>query len=163
MKKVFISLIVIIFVFFAFYKAPFTLEGKWTGKEIVLNGKKINTSPQQNSMVHFIYEDDTGPYIKINDWSDSLYILGHSYKIKAKIKLDYNKHGKSYLMMSSNEKALNGRFELKIDTVYIYPNDPGRRYTVYVELLSGTTHLNLQREVYPPPTQKFSFPQKGRP
>lgn len=159
-KKVIIFLFVAGVLFFAFYERPFTLEGDWIGKEIVLNGKKINVAPVDDSQVHFIYEVDENPNITINDWSDSLYISAHSYKMSAKVKMEYNEDGKSYMIMSSNENALNGKFDLIIDTIRNYSKEP-KAFRVDVIMKSKNAYLYLQREVYPQPPKKVPLPRRG--
>ena len=159
MKKLLALLILIVITVLVFYKPPsINLEGEWAAKEIVVNGKDIYTDSRFAKVTDWI---DSKPVI-ISNWTDSIYI--QTYKknmMSALLEIKYDKE-KPYVILSSKEEFLNGKFDLSIDTIpnkYINHSD----FTVEAKMKSNYTSIHLQRVVFPKPAKKVDFPVKGRP
>ncbi|MFT3794412.1 hypothetical protein [Flavobacterium sp.] len=136
-KRISIGIIVGFILFFAFYRSePINLEGQWTIKQIVLDGKSLYPEEIGSRL-------DMRPKIEISGWGNSMAIptggqdiIAH-YKIADAIKGDYT------VQLSSKEKSLNGDFTMKIDTIHL----GSRTYKVLIELESKQTVLHFKREV----------------
>ena len=148
MKKIIILLTIALIIFLIFYKPSpsINIEGEWVAQEIIFDDNKIFNHPKS---------------IKINNWVDSLYILDRENPMKANLEIKYN-NTVPYIIMSSNEKYLNGKFDFTIDTIQNIFNKSAE-YTVDIKLKSNTTYLHLQRDIFPEPPKKFEFPKRGRP
>lgn len=149
-KSIAIGVILACMLFFAFYrKEEINLEADWYAKKIVLDGKQLFPTEIDSYI-------KVGSLVKISGWENSMAILADrtdltaNYKIKDKICHDYIVH------LTSDEKALNGDFTMKIDTVHVGP----KSYTVHIELESGKTLLYFERFVNIGPW-KPPFPRRG--
>ncbi|WP_268847017.1 hypothetical protein [Flavobacterium aestivum] len=150
-KRILICILIIIFLFFAFYKPKrINLEGNWKTKEIVLNGKKI----YPDTLSNFI---DFGPEIIINGWTKSISIP--IYRNNLPVSIQYSEKIKEHytVKLFSNEKSLNGNFDLIIDTLDTGPQS----YIVDVKLKSNKTLIHFQKQVIIPPW-KPEFPKRGQ-
>ena len=147
--------------FFAFYKpSKINLEGEWMLKKILFNGKDVFTiHPEEEITFNLSPLYNLTPQVKINNWNDSIYIFNREKSIRASLNIKYDQK-EPYALLSSNEKLLNGKFDLKIDTLNASQAGPGR-YNVNVELTSKNAYLNFIREVYPKPPQKVPLPRRG--
>lgn len=157
MKKFLALLLLIVLLFLVFYKPPpINLEGEWTGKEIVINGKDIYTDSNFVKVADWI---GSKPVI-ISNWTDSIYIqTPNKETISAHLEMKYDED-KPYAILSSKEKFLNSKLNFSIDTSK-YTNHSD--FTVDVKMKSNTASIHLQRVVYPKPPKKVDFPVRGRP
>lgn len=150
-KRGIISILIILFFFFAFYKPNrINLDGRWEAKEIVLDGKKL----YPDLLANFI---DFPPEIIINGWTKSISIPIKTNNIS--VKLQYTGKVKNHckIKLSSTEKSLNGDFDLLVDTTDIGP----QAYIVDVKIKSRKTLIHFQRKVIIPPW-KPEFPKRGQ-
>lgn len=146
-----ITFIVALF-YLAFYKTnKINIEGNWDPEEIVLNNKKVFPK----GIVDSLFKDFSREQISINEWTDSIYL--HQEKISAKYSIR-EENNKKLITLSSNEKALNGDFELKVDTIYF----DDKSYQIKVEILSESTYLKFYKNLHILPW-KPQIPRKGLP
>ncbi|RZJ70365.1 hypothetical protein [Flavobacterium sp.] len=145
-----ISIFVVFVLFFAFKKPEgYEIAGKWYAGKIVLNGKTVHSDTSKK--FSYVYE----PNVQIlTSTKEILFFLGDS-AIKANFELE-KINGKKQLILSSREKALNGIFEMEIDSVLKNPRD----LQIEVRLRSGKTFLQFGKKVH---IDNFNpqFPRKG--
>lgn len=137
---------------FAFYKPNgINLEGNWKAKMIILDGKK-NYPDTLADYLNF------APEVIINRWSKTMSIPINRKDITAEFQ--YANEDKDHLRIEllSTEKALNGNFDIIIDTLNTGPQS----YIVDVKLTSNKTVINFEKQVIIPPW-KPEFPKRGRP
>ena len=150
-KIVFISLLVTFILYFSFYKPnKISIEGNWDIQKIVLDGKQI-------------YPSKIDQYLKfeqplvINDWSNSILIPTKKKDVSVNYEIKKNSDKTFKIILSSNEKALNGDFAIKLDTTFSSP----RNYKVFLKISSSKTIFQLEKEVNIIP-KKPEFPRKGQ-
>ena len=150
-KIVFISLLVVFVLYFAFYKPnKISIEGNWDIQKIVLDGKQI-------------YPTEVDKYLKfeqpliINNWSNSILIPGMNEDVSVNYEIKKNSDDSFKIVLSSNEKALNGDFAIKLDTTFTTM----RNYKVFLKIGSGKTTFQLKKEINIIP-KKPEFPRKGQ-
>jgi hypothetical protein len=148
---VLISLLVAFILYFAFYKPnKISIEGNWDIQKIVLDGKQI-------------YPTEVDKYLKfeqpliINNWSNSILIPGMNEDVSVKYEIKRNYDETFNIVLSSNEKALNGDFAIKLDTTFTTM----RNYKVFLKIGSGKTTFQLKKEINIIP-KKPEFPRKGQ-
>ncbi|GAB3724511.1 hypothetical protein [Flavobacterium koreense] len=148
---VLISLLVAFILYFAFYKPnKISIEGNWDIQRIVLDGKQI-------------YPTEVDKYLKfeqpliINNWSNSILIPGMNEDVSVNYEIKKNPDDSFKIVLSSNEKALNGDFAIKLDTTFSSP----RNYKVFLKISSSKTIFQLEKEVNIIP-KKPEFPRKGQ-
>jgi hypothetical protein len=150
-KKLVISILIIIFISFALYKPKgINLEGKWKAKMIIVDGKKI----YPDTLANFI---DFDPEIIINGWTKSISIPVYRKNINASLQYLETEKGKYQIKLSSHEKALNGIFDVIIDTLDVKKQS----FRVDVKLKSNKTLIFFQKHVIIPPW-KPEFPRRGQ-
>ena len=148
-KIIFVVLIVAPLLFVLFNKSDEpNLDGDWTAKQIILNQKQIYPTEIDNSF---------GTYyqVNINGMSDSIFM--YRDKISAKLVRKTDSNNNQYVMLSSKESSLNGKFSLDIDTIHTGE----RSYKVNLKLQSNKTLIHLQRIINIGPW-KPEFPRKGQ-
>ena len=146
-KIIFIVLIVIPLLFVLFNKSDEpNLDGDWTAKQIILNQKQIYPAKIDNYL-------DVKYQVSINSMSDSIFL--HRDTIRASFKRI--KDNNEYVILSSKESALNGKFSIDIDTIHT----GARSYKVNLKLQSNKTLIYLQRIINIGPW-KPEFPRKGQ-
>lgn len=124
------------------------LDGDWTAKQIILNQKQIYPS-EIDSYLDVEYQ------VSINSMSDSIFL--HRDTISASFKRIKDNDNNGYVILSSKESALNGKFSLDIDTIHTGE----RSYKVNLKLQSNKTLIYLQRIINIGPW-KPEFPRKGQ-
>lgn len=151
-KRVILSILIIGIIFFAFYKPKnLNLEGNWKPKTIVLEGKKIY--PDAISEFFNINSE-----IIINNWTKSISVPTKSKNIEAYFEYFKTNQGKYRIKLFSKEKALNGNFDVIIDTFDIEKQS----YKVDVKFTTKNSLIHFQKQVNIPPW-KPKLPIKGRP
>lgn len=146
-KIIFIVLIVVPLLFVLFNKSDEpNLDGNWTAKQIILNKKQIYPAEVDNYF-------DVKYQVSINSMSDSIFL--HRDTISASFKRI--KDNNEYVILSSKESALNGKFSIDIDTIHTGE----RSYKVNLKLQSNKTLIYLQRIINIEPW-KPEFPRKGQ-
>lgn len=124
------------------------LDGDWVAKQIILNQKQIYPSPAEIDNYF-----DVKYQVSINSMSDSIFL--HRDTISASFKRI--KDNNEYVILSSKESALNGKFSIDIDTIHT----DARSYKVNLKLQSKKTLIYLQRIINIGPW-KPEFPRKGQ-
>ena len=136
-KRIVLSSLGLAFIFFAFYeKREINLEGIWKTKTIILNGQKI----YPDTIAKFI---NFSPEIIIDGWTNSISVPIDRKNVHANLEYIQTKKGKFKMKLFSSQKALNGIFDVKIDTSNIQP----KSYTVDVELKSHKTLISFKKNV----------------
>lgn len=139
-------------VFFIIWNSKqINLEGNWTPTKIVIDGNDILSSDPLSE--HFSIANQI---TIIRGKNQILISVGGKEKIASYI-IKKNDLGKNYIELSSKEKALNGDFEMKIDTIDSGPQE----YIVEVKLHSKKTHINFQKNIIVPPW-KPEPPRRGQ-
>ena len=127
------------------------LEGNWTATKIVIDGEDILAS--DSTVKYFTIANQ----ITISRGKNQIRIpVGEKDKLVS-YNIKKNDLGKNYIELSSKEKALNGNFEMKIDTIHLGPQE----YIVKVMLHSKKTDINFQKNVIIPPW-KPELPRRGQ-
>lgn len=144
------GILTLLFFFACHRSSQIDIEGNWSAKKIVFNGKQIYPSKMDNYF-------DVNREIVISNWSDEMYIPFIKDGVTAHFTIETNSLGKSQVKLTSNEKALNGNFAVAIDTLHLGP----LAYRISVTLQSKKTLLYFQREVQRKPW-KPEFPRKGQ-
>lgn len=148
-KIIFIVLIVVPLLFVLFNKSDEpNLDGDWTAKQIILNQKQIYPAEIDNYF-------DVKYQVSINSMSDSIFL--HRDTISASFKRIKENDTKEYVILSSKESSLNGKFSLDIDTIHTGE----RSYKVNLKLQSNKTLIHLQRIINIGPW-KPEFPRRGQ-
>lgn len=152
-KRIIVSILIIGIPFFAFYKPKkLNLEGNWEAKAIVLEGNKI----YPDTIAEFF---DIDPEIIINSWTKSISIPIYRKNVEANLEYVKSSNGKYKIKLFSSEKALNGYFDVTVDTLEVEEQS----YTVHVKLESKKTIIHFEKHVIIPPW-KPEFPKRnGRP
>lgn len=148
-KIIFVVLIVVPLLFVLFNKSDEpNLDGDWTAKQIILNQKQIYPAEIDNYF-------DVKYQVSINSMSDSIFLYRDT--ISASFKMIKDNDNQEYVILSSNESALNGKFSIDIDTIHTGE----RSYKVNLKLQSNKTLIYLQRIINIGPW-KPEFPRKGQ-
>lgn len=135
------------------------LSGDWKLTKIVLNDKDLLLpSYPSNKFLNIIDE------IKISEYGnpvlfsgDSIFISINQQKISAKFKIEHDIKYNYSMKLHSKEKSLNGRFDMKIDTMHLGPQE----YIVRIKLNYKTTYLYFQRHKIIP-QWKPELPRRGQ-
>uniref|UniRef100_UPI00404ADD85 hypothetical protein n=1 Tax=Flavobacterium sp. TaxID=239 RepID=UPI00404ADD85 len=157
-KRIIISIVVIFFVFAAFYKTnKINLDGDWKIRKIVFDGKKIypDTLVMASNIGSYI---NIGSFIKIDNFSQTIFISINGKTTEAHLEYLEPQHQNTQVKLSSNEKSLNGVFDVTIETSDV----SAKSYIVDVELKSHQTLICFQKQVIIPPLVTSSR-QWGRP
>ncbi|NMH29074.1 hypothetical protein [Flavobacterium silvaticum] len=154
MKKirvVLICLLLALVVFFSFYKSSKpNLEGNWQADTVTFDGKELFHSEPIEEMY--------GVRQTITIEGDSIILQNGSKKIVASLKISKIAGEKVWsAQLSSTEKALNGTFSLKINTVNFSSNESQIR----VRLASDRMLMEFHRDVFINPP-KPEFPRRGQ-
>lgn len=149
-KIIIISAILILMLFLAFYKTnSLNIEGNWEGRKIVIDGEQLY--PKAIDSFFHIY-----PQIIINGWGNSISIPTDKDDLKANFSIKQTADKKYQIILKSNKKALNGNFNLSIDTIHLGP----LFYKVLIEIESEKTKIYFEKQVILEPW-KPEFPRKG--
>jgi len=149
-KIIIITVLISFGVFFIIQNSKnINLEGSWNATKIVINGQDLLSSDNI-----YDYFDVGNQYINI--WGHSLSISPSEQKITANFKIEKDDQGNNYIILSSKESSLNGKFHMKIDTTHLGP----QQYRVNIQLHRNTTFIFFEKEVVIPPW-KPPFPKKG--
>src|SRR6478672_12055396 len=110
-KKIAVLIVVATLIgYFAFFEnGGITIEGNWERKKIVLDGRELHLSASDSIL-------QLGKEVSINKWTDSIRIPNGKKELTAHFTMEEN-NGIYYLELSSQEKALNGKFVMEIDTI----------------------------------------------
>lgn len=150
-KRILVSFFVVIIIFLAFYKPKgINLDGNWKTKKIVLDGKKI----YPDTLAKFFH---FAPEILIKGMTKSISIPIGSNNIIAKLYYIEKINGIYKMRLSSNEKSLNGNFDMLVDTLDIKPQS----YRVEVKLIANKTLIQFQKHIFLKPW-KPEFPRRGQ-
>jgi hypothetical protein len=149
-------IIIIIFLGFGIFlikwnSKQINLEGNWTATKIIIDGEDILAS--DSIAKYFILTNQ----ITIIRGKNQILISVDEKKRLANYIVKKNDIGKNCLQLSSKEKALNGNFEMKIDTIDLGPQE----YLVKVKLHSKKTYIDFQKQVIIPPW-KPELPRRGQ-
>ena len=143
------SLILIPLLFLIFNKSNgINITGDWTAKEIILNGKQLYPSNVDKYL-------ESNYQVTVDGWTKSIQITRD--EISAHYKLIKYKNNKQYIVLSSSEKSLNGKFAIEIDTIHT----GSQSYKVNLKLQSNKTTINLQRIINIGPWRP-ERPRKGQ-
>jgi hypothetical protein len=145
----------IIYVAF-FIPKRINIDGNWSVSTIVLDGKSL-TDTKNDTVFHRSLEFFKPKHIAQIS-RDSLFIQNGGHKIAAKYKIQQGTNGNHLIYFVSNEKALNGAFQITFDTLVTSQSF----YNVYVDIVSNSTQLSLQKEVYVKPWKPRPI-QRGKP
>ncbi|MTH15340.1 hypothetical protein [Flavobacterium sp. LC2016-01] len=126
------------------------LEGNWTPTKVIIDGKNFMTDNVLNDF-------EGANQILISNWSNSIDISTFDIETSAGFTIKKDNKGKNCIILSSKEKALNGNFEMKIDTIDLGPQE----YLVKVKLHSKKTYIEFQKQVIVPPW-KPEPPRRGQ-
>lgn len=147
---------------FAFYKIDRpNLQGEWLADKIIIDGKTVYKIPEKVlGKISFTGFSPIHPEIKIDDRLDELtiYRIGsdENGNINAKFQLRQMPDGKWQMDLTSSEKALNGKFDLQLDTL----NTAQYKFRIDATLSSGKTLIRFHKEVHTRP-QKPKLPRRG--
>ena len=151
-KIVIISIFLCLGIYFIVWNSKqINLEGNWTATKIVIDGED------------FLASDSIRKYLTIANQvtiirGENQILISVANKEKlANYIIKKKDFGKNYIELSSKEKALNGNFEMKIDTIDLGPQE----YLVKVKLHSKKTFLNFQKKVIVPPWEPEP-PRRGQ-
>lgn len=89
---------------------------------------------------------------------DSLIIEKGKHKIGAKYKIQQGQNGNHLIYFTSDEKALNGEFQLNIDTVVTSDTF----YKMYLDIVANYTQIAVEKDVHVEPWKPRPI-QKGKP
>lgn len=149
-KIIVICALIIFIVFLVFKKSEkINIDGNWSAKEIVLNGQQILHSEVDKYL-------NVELQVTINTWTDSI-ISNAEPRINAHFKVEKSLKDNNYIILSSSEKSLNGRFQINIDTLHIGP----QAYRVDLKLERNNTLIYIQKEIIIP-LWKPEFPKRGK-
>ncbi|KAF2328559.1 hypothetical protein [Flavobacterium daemonense] len=153
--KIIKFIIICIFICFGIYfivwnSKQINLEGVWTPTKIVIDGKNFMTDNVLNDF-------EGANQIIINNWSNSIDISTFDIDTSAQFSIEKDNKDNTEIILTSKEKALNGDFEMKIDTIDLGPQE----YLVKVELHSKKNYINFQKRVIVPPW-KPEPPRRGQ-
>lgn len=152
LKIIIISIVVITVFVLAFYKEDtINIEGKWIPEKIVLNDKVLFPTKLDS-----IFIDTPSSNIVITEWTDSLYIVSGKENIASRFEIQKNKNGNHLIHLSSKEKALNGIFNMKIDTLF----HDSVTYEIKVEIQSNSNLLKFKKILHIKPWEPW-YPKKG--
>lgn len=139
-----IKIVVIFFVIVLLFVLAFcqesdkvNIEGSWKPEKIILNGKIIFPTKLDSLFIGIASTE-----ILINEWMDLLCISNGRNKIEANYIINKT-NGNHLIRLSSNMKALNGDFNLKVDTLFL----DSVRYQIIVNIERDSTLINFQRIV----------------
>ncbi|MBJ2124892.1 hypothetical protein [Flavobacterium sp. IB48] len=126
------------------------LEGNWIPTKVVIDGKNFMTDNVLNDF-------EGANQILISNLGNSIDISTFDIETSARFTIKKDNKGNNDIILTSKEKALNGNFEMKIDTVDLGP----QTYRVEVKLHSNKTYINFHKEVVVPPW-KPEPPRRGQ-
>lgn len=152
LKFIIISLVIISVFALAFYKKDtVNIEGTWIPEKIILNDEILFPTK-----IDSLLRGSTTSNIIISEWTDSLYIVSGKEKIASRFKIQKNKNGNHLIQLSSEEKALNGIFNLKVDTLF----HDSVTYEIKVEIQSNSNLLKFKKILHIKPW-KPEYPRRG--
>jgi len=157
-KKTILIFVLIFMGFMAFYKTnKINLDGHWKTRKIVLDGKRIYPDTLVKAINIGSFKNiDSG--IKIDNLSQKILISVNGKTTEAHLQYIESQNQNHQVRLSSNEKSLNGIFDVTIEKSNITANS----YIVDVELKSHQTLICFQKQVVIPPLKSGSG-QRGRP
>jgi hypothetical protein len=138
------------FYFIVWNSKQINLEGDWTATKVIIDGEDIISDPIDQ------YFTILNQVTIIRGKNQILISVGEKKRL-ANYNIKKNDIGKNYIVLSSKEKALNGNFEMKIDTIDLGPQE----YLVKVKLHSKKTYINFEKQVIVPPW-KPEPPRRGQ-
>ncbi len=157
LKNIFLFAFVVVIIYLAFFiPKSINIEGNWSVSKIVLDGKSLISSKKDTLFYHSL--ELFKPKYNVQIHRDSLIIKKGEHKIGAKYTIQQGKNGDHLIYFASNEKALNGAFQLTFDTLVTSASF----YNVYVDIVSNSTQLSIQKEVYVKPWKPRPI-QRGKP
>ncbi|SEO01676.1 hypothetical protein SAMN05444671_2765 [Flavobacterium sp. CF108] len=137
--------------FIVWNSSQINLEGDWTPTKIVIDGDDILSSDPLSKHLSMANQ------VTIIRGQNQIQVSVGEKDIIASYIIKKNDLGKDYIEFTSKEKALNGDFEMKIDTIDSGP----QQYIVEVKLHSKKTYLIFQKNVIVPPW-KPEPPRRGQ-
>ncbi len=146
MKKIYVFIIILATLLFLiiYPKHNLDLGGTWFVNKIQLNNENID-----------------GSFVKIDDWRKTIFFeKDHNHQIIANFKIKYDSIF-PYMILSSKEKSLNGKFDIKKETIIhsdVYRND----LIINLKLISKKSCLSLYKTIQPNKKTE-NFPKRGRP
>ena len=153
-KFIIISFVLISLFILAFYKTDkISIEGTWSPEKIILNEQIIFPSK-----IDSLFFGVSATTIIISDWNDSLYLIDGNERIGSQFMIERKSDNKHLIHLSSKQKALNGTFNLKVDTLFI----DELTYEIRVEIESKSSLLAFKRKVSTMPW-KPKYPVRGLP
>jgi hypothetical protein len=151
-KIIIISLVIISVFSLAFYKEDtVNIEGKWIPEKIILNDEILFPTK-----IDSLLRGSTTTDIIISEWTDSLYIISGKESIASQFEIQKNKNGNQLIYLTSKEKALNGIFNLKVDTLF----HDSVTYEIKVEIQSNSNLLKFKKILHIKPWEP-EYPRKG--
>ena len=157
LKNIFLFAFVVVIIYLAFFiPKSISIDGMWSTTKIVIDGVSL-TDTKQDSFNYRPLEIFKPTYIVLIN-RDSMFILKGKHKIRAKYKIQQGKIGNHTIYLSSSEKALNGAFQLTIDTSVTNVS----YYKVYMDIVSNSTQLSLEKDVYVKPWKPRPI-ERGKP
>lgn len=122
----------------------------------MLDGKSLLKTKKDTANFRSLGILESHYQVKIS--RDSVVIEKGKQRIGAKYKIQRGQNGNHLIYFASDEKELNGPFQLTIDTVVTRSTF----YEVYLDIVAHSTQIVLKKGVHVPPW-KPRAPQKGRP
>ena len=157
LKNIFFLAIIALIIYLAFFiPKRITIDGNWTVSKILLDGKSLTDSKKDTLTYHSL--ELFKPKYNVQIHGDSLIIKKGKHKIGAKYKIQQGQNGNHLIYFASNEKALNGEFQLNIDTVVTSDTF----YKVYLDIVANSTQIAVEKDVHVEPWKPRPI-QKGRP
>lgn len=152
LKIIIISIVVITVFALAFYKEDtVNIEGTWIPEKIILNDEILFPTK-----IDSLLRGSTTSDIIISEWTDSLYIVSGKENIASRFEIQKNKNDNHLIHLSSKEKALNGIFNMKIDTLF----HDSVTYEIKVEIQSNSNLLKFKKILHIKPWEPW-YPKKG--
>lgn len=128
----------------------------WSPTKIVLDGKSLLKTKKDTANFRSLGIFESHYLVIISQ--DSLVIKNRRQRIGAKYKIQRGQNGNHLIYLASDEKELNGAFQLTIDTVVT----SSTFYEVYLDIVANSTQIALKKGVHVAPW-KPRPPQRGRP
>lgn len=140
MKKIKIiglSSIILFMIYLSFYqKDAISLEGNWSAKRIVIDGKSLYPTEIHN---YLDFEEE----ILINDWNKSISLPNPNKTLNIKYDIIIQGKDRYQIELKSNITTLNGTFPLQLDTLHLGP----LAYDVYATIQSKNLLISMVRKV----------------
>jgi len=157
LKNIFLFAFVVVIIYLAFFiPKRIRIDGTWSVSKILLDGKSLIDSKKDTLFYHSL-ELFKPKYVAHID-GDSLIIKKGEHKIGTKYIIQQGKNGNHLINLTSNEQTLNGTFQITFDTLVTSASF----YNVYVDIVSNSTQLSLQKEVYVKPWKPRPI-ERGKP